>query len=269
MSIRILRTMKPKKDNNELGLEVTYKSPFFKKKDIARFLELLPVLLVGNDLDDLFFRDEVESLIKLKKEFEKPDFSVVVIQDFLSVKERILKRLRNLNKLDSDEKIMLLIYMVSSFETMVNYHLHDELKVKKLSESEIGYALRLPVEGKLGWLLKLLYEKGYTENENWPIIKRFIEARNFFVHYKTSTIDTYNLQLNLLTKDSFMDFLEAACNCNSYLIEINSEACKKHFLREERIEAITKALTNLPSRPENDRLNRALLDVILTIQKQR
>jgi hypothetical protein len=259
--------MKCENNETESGL-ATNKPQFYENDYIVSFFKLLPALLVSANLDDLFLKDEVNALTKLKEALEEPDFSVVIFTDFLGVKERILKKVENINELDHDERVMILIYLVSSFENMINYHLFEELKIKRLTATDINHALRLPVEGKLGWLLKLLYGKGYTENENWPMIKKFIEARNFFVHYKTSTIDMYNIHFYLLTKDSFKDFLEAARNCDSYLKENHNEACKKQFFRKERIEAINEVISNLPSRPKNNRFNKALLDVILSFRKQ-
>lgn len=235
--------MKSGKDKNDSGLEAVVGS---ESEEIYRLIieELAPVLIVKYGLDDLCIEDPNQALIELIKIFDDPEFSLekiaYVVDDFLDAKERILTKLEYLNEDDPNEILMILFYAVSSFESMLNFHLHDELKTKNLSEDDIESILKLSVDAKLGWLLKLICGSGYTENENWPILKKFVRARNFFIHYKPVTWEKYDNNSDFLNKESFNNFLDAAYNCHFYLKECHTEVYNDNHRRIELIKTLIK-----------------------------
>lgn len=234
--------MKSEKERYNLFLEYADKNPELKNASVRLFLEILPSVLVDNDLDDLYLENELQALSKISEiiNFSNiKDFKwFVVHDDFPSVKEKIFGKLENLNESDSDEVIMILFYAVSSFESMVNHHLKNELDIKNFSGNDINRIYRLPVEEKLSWLLKLICGSGYTDNENWKLIKKFVEARNFFIHYKPTRLDNYHETSQLLTKDSLIIFLDAAYDCYSFLKECHTDEYKRKLNRIERIKSL-------------------------------
>lgn len=165
---------------------------------------------------------------------------IVTQDDFFVVKEKIFQKLETLDNSDEDEVIMVLFYAVSSFETMVNCHLIDELKIKSFSKNDIDETCKLSTHHKLGWLLKLICGCKYTENKDWKVISEFIKARNFFIHYKPANTVEYNNHMKILNKESFRAFVEAAGNCDLYLKECHTERYKEIFSRIECIETVIK-----------------------------
>lgn len=204
------------------------------------FITQLPYLLVTYNLDNLFLEDNLQALHKLREinlesQLNKLDW-IVIDNDFQIIKKKILARLQHFNDFDEAEKIMMLLYSMASFESMVNYHLEAELSIKDFSSSDMKKIYKISLEEKLGWLLKLTCGNRYTEKENWKSLKKFVEARNFFIHSKPIAADAYYTQSSILTVDSFNEFLNAASDCHSFLMGCHTDACKNKFSRIERIE---------------------------------
>jgi hypothetical protein len=77
---------------------------------------------------------------------------------------------------------------------------------QNLSKCEIKSLSKLSFDAKLGWLLMFICGSRYTVNKNWSLLKRFIETRNFFIHYKPVTWEQRNEHSNLLNKKSLTHF---------------------------------------------------------------
>lgn len=66
--------------------------------------------------------------------------------------------------------LMFLVYMVRTFESVVNEHLHFELEYKESTQNEIKTILRkFTIDKKVDWFLKILCGKDYTKenSKNW------------------------------------------------------------------------------------------------------
>lgn len=215
-----------------------------KDKMVEILKELLPSLLGYYDLNDLFVKDQNEALSQLFEKMVESPFSFesesLIVEEYPTLCERLIKKLERLDDHDPDEMLMFLFYAVSSFENMVNYHLFVELEIRSLYKDEIEGILKLQFDDKLSGLLMLTYESRYTNNENWKIIKKFIQIRNFFIHYKPVTWERYDHQYDILNKESFKNFLDASCNCYFYLKEHHSDKCKKHFDTIKSIKTLLK-----------------------------
>lgn len=236
--------MKPENNGYDLFLKYSEENPELKDLSIKLFLYNLPKLLVANNLDDLYFENELQALMKIQSMFNESSIKnfkwIVTNEDFLIVKGKIEEKLEFLNDYDPDEAVMILFYAVSSVESMVNSHLHNELSIKNLSESDIKKIYKLSFEEKLGWFLKLICNATYTDKENWKIMKKYVEARNFYIHYKPSRLNTRHEYDQLLNKDSMKLFLEASCDCYFFLKECHTEEYKKKLSRIEHIESSLK-----------------------------
>lgn len=200
----------------------------------------LPQILVNENLDNLYLEDELQAIMKIDKMMNEPSFEnfafIEIPSDFPTVKEKILEKLDSLIENDIDEAIMILFYAVSSFESMVNSYLHDELNLKDLSESDVKKIYKLSLEEKLGWLLKLICNVTYTNNENWKTIKKYVEARNFYIHYKPTKMNTKSEHDKLLNKDSIKIFINTSCDCYLFLSECHTDAYKEIINRIKRVE---------------------------------
>lgn len=205
--------------------------------------KLVYELLVYHDLDDLFFEDPALALFKLEGIVDNDEYFssvekdwVITPEDFINIQKRILKKLESLNNDDEDEALMILFYAVSSFESLVNDYLFSELDFKNLSRSEIKSIFKLSFDAKLGWLLMFICGSRYTDNKNWSLLKRFIETRNFFIHYKPVTWEQRDEHSNLLNKKSLNSFLDAAYDCYLFLNEHHSDEYKNYYDRIKRIQ---------------------------------
>lgn len=227
-----------------LFLEYSEEYPEIKNFSIKLFLQNLPQILVANDLDDLYFENELQALMKIQGMFNESSIKnfkwFVTNEDFLTVKGKIEEKLESLKKYDPDEAVMILFYAVSSVESMINSYLHDELSIKELSENDIKKIYKLSFEEKLGWFLKLICNVTYTDKENWKIMKKYVEARNFYIHYKPSRLNTYYEYDQLLKKNSMKNFLEASCNCYFFLKNCHTKEYKNKLSRIEHIESSLK-----------------------------
>lgn len=204
---------------------------------------VIPQIIVNYNLDDLYIKNEKRAmkkvLIILKDEQPITEEKTFIVFDFREERKKLLVRVKNIND-ERSELIMILFYGVFLFESMVNEHIHTELTSKygfnRKEVSDIIY--RLSTDAKLGWFLKIINGKNYTKTKNWDILKKFIHARNFFIHYKPDTGERFDNHDNLLNVHSIKSFLDAANNCYSYLKKSRSEETKKFFDRVEEIKNI-------------------------------
>lgn len=216
------------------------------KEELYKFAkEIIPVSLFYYDLDDLFFEDKREALLQLQEKIAESQCSFLddclIADDFIITKKHILKKLDSLNDNDSNEVLAFLFYLVSSFESMVNYHIHLELEIRGLSQDEIeGMLSNLSTNVKLGGLLKVIFEDRYTSNKNWKSLNQLIKVRNYFIHYKPVKRMTYNNHYKILNKELFKNFLDAASDCYYYLMEHHSDGVKNYFNTIERINILIK-----------------------------
>lgn len=194
------------------------------------YSELASELLVAYDLDSLYYEDPEKALGQLMQNLEvdkeKTPFQkrAFIVFNFQTRREKILKKIESVDEDDYEEMIMLLFYIVHSFENMVNQYIYYELKNKDFTKKEETRVVqRLSTADKLGWLLKLICGKEYISNNNWSLLKNFIETRNFYIHYMPDTIEAYDKHHVKLSKESFISFLDHACDCYSFLKECTSK----------------------------------------------
>ena len=126
-------------------------------------------LLVAHDLYDLYLEDPKQAILKLSEIVDEEYLSsfdkklIIISDDFPRARELIIKKLENLVDFDKEEALMILYYAVSSFESMVNIFIYQELEFKELSRNEIREVIKLHTDDKLGWLLKFICDTRYTD----------------------------------------------------------------------------------------------------------
>ncbi|AKJ39858.1 hypothetical protein [Methanosarcina barkeri] len=198
-------------------------------------------LLVAHDLYDLYLEDPKQAILKLSEIVDEEYLSsfdkklIIISDDFPRARELILKKLENLVDFDKEEALMILYYAVSSFESMVNIFIYQELEFKELSRSEIREVIKLHTDDKLGWLLKFICDTRYTDNENWALIAEYLKTRNFFIHSKPSNVELYDKHNQMLGRDSLNAFLNAAFDCYLFLKEHHSDKYINYFNKLNRL----------------------------------
>lgn len=210
------------------------------------FINILSQVLVCYDLDDLYIKNKREALILVQQHLDEDDIlsddRLLVKSDFINTREKILKKIESVDENDTDEMIMLLIYIVISFEQIVNQHVYFELMYRGFTRKEIKKILhKLSTEEKLGWFLKLICREDYTNSENWSLISNFIQTRNFYIHYGPDTSEINSNHRIKLSKDSFMSFVEYSSDCYSFLNECKTEKFEDF---SERVSNIKNFLNN-------------------------
>ncbi len=205
---------------------------------------MLHNILVSNDLVDLYLKNPSQAIVKIEELIDIDKYSdsfyneyVWIVDDFIDIKERVTKKLNLLDEdqFDKDELLMILFYAVSSFESMVNLFLFCELDLKGFSKTEIKDILRIDMDDKLGWLLKLICGFKYTENKNWTLLSRFVKTRNFFIHFKPVTWAQEDMRISLLDKESISEFIDVAYECYLFLIDHHSEKYKENIKKFEQL----------------------------------
>lgn len=210
-------------------------------------LEIGTKLFVIFGLDDLYVKDRnkaFKKFIALMDEAEQELFfekRILIETDFLDQRKYIFKKLKNINDEDTEEMIMILFYIVHSFESMVNNHISIELTHKHFSHKEIKKIIfSLSTEAKLGWFLKLICGKDYTKNKNWPLIDGYIKTRNFYIHYKPETSEIYYNHEEKLSKTSIRSFLKASYDCYKFLNKYQSKEAKDFLYRVSNLKTRMK-----------------------------
>lgn len=206
------------------------------------YTDIISQVLVNYDLDDLYFKDR-EKALDLVGQYTASDESpagkkLTCVPNFLHNRDKLSVKIENMDENDEDEMISLLFQLVRLFESIVNEYIYCELLFKDFTRKEIKKVQRkLTTEDKLGWFLKLINGKDYTDCKNWSLINNYILARNFYIHYAPDTLDTYDNHEEILTKDSFMSFLNYSSDCYSFLKECR---CKEYIEHFERVSKVKK-----------------------------
>lgn len=209
------------------------------------FCDLFSELLVCYNLDSLYYEDSSKALDLLKQNMKEEELSfekrALVVVDFQTIREKILEKIDSVDEDDNEEMIMLLFYIVHSFESIVNQHIYFELENKGLTRGEIDRVIqRLATSDKLGWLLKIICSKEYTSNNEWSLLNKFIRTRNFYIHYSPDTFEAHDKHELHLNKKSFASFLDYAYDCYLFLKECESTEVKDKLQRVQNLKGFMK-----------------------------
>ncbi|BBI36749.1 hypothetical protein [Cohnella abietis] len=153
-------------------------------------ISLISSFIMSFGIDDLFIEDPdlgMKKFFELWKEY-RPDFDYdndifIGVND---VAKEIGEFKLVLNQCDDAFMEMYLYQAVSIFENMLNDFYHDELMLKyDFSGTKVNAIITsLSTIDKVDWFLQMTIGKSYVGEHGWSVIKPFIDARNFFIHYK-------------------------------------------------------------------------------------
>lgn len=196
-------------------------------------VRLLAGYLVHYDLDDLCHEDKKKAFELLRQKMVEDEIPFetypVVVVGFENEYKKILEKIESLNYDSNEEMLMLLVYIVRFFESIVNEHIHTELGRMGFTQSEKRQILRkFSIDEKLGWFLKILSGTDYTKekSKNWSLLKNYITTRNFYIHYEPSTFEALENHIMKLNKESFSSFMESCKDCYYFLEEHHSKEVK-------------------------------------------
>ena len=211
------------------------------------YIEVIPNLIVSLGQDDLYIKNEkkalkkVSSFLKKHKDFIK-DESFVIVENFLEKKNKLKKKINAESKnLKNDDFLMYLFYSTHLFESMINNFLQNELESNhKFTIIQANNILRrIDIPDKLGWFLKVLCKKDYTSNtKHWPTLKRGIQTRNYFIHYKPEGGEKYDKHSSFISKNNIIKFLDSATNCHTFLKKSRTNKNKEFHIRLEKTRAL-------------------------------
>lgn len=254
-------------DSEEEFEEILKKAGISEKEIYKIQREVISQIIVDNDLDDLYLKNENAALKKSQKlwkeAYESKNTDILVVKNFLRDKNLLISFIKKYEKELNEISEMFLIEAVSIFETMINHHFETELKLNyKLSREKVEHILvKLNTEDKLSWLLIMISGKNFTKSKYWSIIKNGINARNFFIHYKPSLSKKYEKYLKMLEYDSITEFLSASTKCCEYLKKARSKVYQEYQNRIKKVQSLMderfktiKLVKSLASREKRGKL---------------
>lgn len=211
------------------------------------FVSLLAQLFIRYDLAELYHENRVEAhgLLEQKMSCEEIPFDkhAIVVIGYEHEMQKILEKVESVNDDNDEEMLILLVQIVRFFERIVNEHIYLELENRDFTQSEIKtIVLKFKMDEKVGWFLKILSGKDYTKarNNNWSLIKNFIETRNFYVHYAPATFNVHEIHQTKLNKEKFKSILEAVSDCYHFLSECRSIDIKNRYEQVQNLKKYIK-----------------------------
>ncbi|NIO19693.1 MAG: hypothetical protein GTN76_02820 [Candidatus Aenigmarchaeota archaeon] len=239
--------------------------------------EMIPYVIINIGLYDSFIKNykrtfnKVSKILASKKRIISDD-SIVIVHDFIEDRKSLISIIeRNKSEKIKDYGIktclnhMYLFQAVSIFENMLNTHFQQEFelnygfKIKKINK--ILY--RLQAEDKLGWVLKIFSGKDYTETEKWKRIEKFVQCRNFYIHYKPQTSSRIKNFDELLQPKKIKEFLDDALHCYNYLKKSRS---KKYSEFQDKIDKVRAIIDTVHK--ERKELEKYFTKHIFKLQKE-
>lgn len=195
--------------------EIFIKNPDFGMK---KFYEMWNVYKVDFDFDN----DAYITVEKVEKEVEK--FNLILGE----CKEEFMQ--------------MYLFQAVSIFENMLNDFYHEELIIRYgFSGSKANSIIAsLSTTDKVDWFLQITIGKSYKGEEGWGIIKPFIDARNFFIHYKPEKNIKYDKHQEMLKKMNIQLFLKETIEFYEFLYK-HSENTRRQRDNFEKVQELLRA----------------------------
>ncbi len=199
--------------------------------------DLISQFVVGNDLDKEFYKDPIKIFLRykdaIKDGFDWDEDVYITIQDVYQEVSEYKSFLSSLS-LDDFKKFsdMYLYKAVTIFERMVNNYYQTLLELKynfgipKCNE----IIQKLKTTDKLGWFLEVMIGKSYIQEPGWEIVRSYLDARNFFIHYKPEKARKYDKFGDLLNQEKLFKFLDEILVCHDFLKE-NNDKLLEHYER--------------------------------------
>ncbi|WP_242259082.1 hypothetical protein [Bacillus cereus group sp. BfR-BA-01409] len=208
--------------------------------------KVLPWLLIHYDVDDLYIENKNAALKVIMEKLEKEEILdqkdiMLVTNGFHQSKKNFLKILDRFDEEDfSENKEMLLFKAVSILESAVNERLHQELQIQHgMSHARVdGILTRLKVREKLDWFLQILCGETFLQQKGWDKIRPIITLRNSFIHPKPTDADKYQKQVDSISKESLLEFMEACTDCYNFLNDIKSSEFEEYNEKINRLTAL-------------------------------
>ncbi|PEO57640.1 hypothetical protein COI41_29885 [Bacillus toyonensis] len=205
--------------------------------------KVLPWLLIHYDVDDLYIENKDAALKIIMEKLDKEEIldqknMMLVTHGFHQSKKKFLEMLDRFDEEDfSENKEMLLFKAVSILESAVNKRLHQELQIQHgMSHAKIDNILtRLKIKEKLDWFLQILCGETFLQQKGWDKINPIITLRNSFIHPKPTDADKYTLQVDSISKESLLEFMEACTECYNFLNDIRSSEVQKYNEKINRL----------------------------------
>jgi len=229
---------------NELAKNKRLKEDKKIKFEIMK--EILPQILVNNNLDNLYLKDGNKAIKKLKEAKSNQKESIIgrliIFQEFRREIDKLKKLLKSIDEENFlNFKNMYLYYAVSIFEGMINNHLSQELnEIQMIPLNTVNEEiLRLSNKQKLGWVLHLTNNKNFIEQKSktWQDLKKILDLRNFLLHYKPEDADKFDKKDKDFSKNDLLKFIKNCNECKTYLNRIKNKELKD---KERRIKIVRK-----------------------------
>ncbi|WP_422386182.1 hypothetical protein [Bacillus thuringiensis] len=109
-------------------------------------------------------------------------------------------------------------------------------EMKVTASSEVRYHGPTNILGKLDWFLQILCGEMFLQQKGWGKIRPIITLRNSFIHPKPTDADKYQKQVDSISKESLLEFMEACTDCYNFLNDIKSSEFEEY---NEKINGLT------------------------------
>ncbi|MEK4053082.1 hypothetical protein MHB84_05475 [Paenibacillus sp. FSL F4-0087] len=197
----------------------------FKNKDfIDEFIsDIFSQYVVQNNLIQEYFDDPLKIWGKYRTSLKDFDWHEDVYVDNNDIYQEV-DRLKTMIIRISNEELkqfsdMYLFKAVSIYERMINSFYQSILGIKfGFDWNKCNQIIqKLKTIDKVGWFSEIIIGKSYLQEPGWGKVKPYIDARNFFIHYKPEKVRKYDKFENLLNKDRILEFLDEVLVCNDFL----------------------------------------------------
>jgi hypothetical protein len=208
-------------------------------------VELIATFIMSFRIDEIFINNPEFGMKKFYEMWNEYKLDFDFDNDAYIAVNNVEKEIETFNLILKECKEefmqMYLFQAVSIFENMLNDFYHDELMNKYgFSGSKANSIIAsLRTNDKVDWFLQMTIGKSYKGEEGWGIIKPFIDARNFFIHYKPEKNIKYDKHLEMLSKTNIQRFLKETINFYEFLYK-HSENIRRQRDNFEKVQELLR-----------------------------
>ena len=80
--------------------------------------------------------------------------------------------------------------------------------------------------------------RNVLQQKGWDKIRPIITLRNSFIHPKPTDADKYQKQVDSISKESLLEFMEACTDCYNFLNDIKSSEFEEYNEKINRLTAL-------------------------------